>query len=189
MGKQQGTSCTCHKYSLLIMSATHIFPYWHDGRPCHPVRIHETRKPLLRAKAPVNITFDVTTQRKKNRTTQTHVHQKRSSKKQVVVKIQRTMTMTQSVKVIKHLSGTWPYGLQCWGNNPVKKKKSVELVKPYAASKENCRVEREKKNLLNLLTLCENPNKNLSSIARLKKIVSGTLTKIPLGNFGEQRKL
>ena len=32
------------------------------------------------------------------------------------------MTMTHSGKVIQNLSGTWPYGLECWGHDPCKKK-------------------------------------------------------------------
>ena len=37
------------------------------------------------------------------------------------------MTMTHSDKVIQQLSGTWPYGLECWGHDPMSKE-SVELV-------------------------------------------------------------
>ena len=35
--------------------------------------------------------------------------------------------MTHSDKVIQHLSGTGPYGLECWGYDSVQKE-SVELV-------------------------------------------------------------
>ena len=37
------------------------------------------------------------------------------------------MTVTHSRKVVQQLSVTWPYGLECWGHDPVEKKNQLGL--------------------------------------------------------------